>query len=149
MAKKKSRMRGMSGCMCHSEQPYEACCAPYHLGKAFAPDPTTLMRSRYCAYARGLAEYVIKTTHPLNEDTQEENHVRAREILIFGRDASFDGLIVMDAGLRDGADDWGWVHFFARLNKKGHDASFEEISQFAHDDDGHWAYVGGEIIIAE
>ena len=149
MAKKKRRLRGIGGCMCHSGQPYEACCAPYHLGKAHAPDPTTLMRARYCAYARGLAAYIIQTTHPLNADAEEEHHVRAGEIISFGRSTSFDGLMVVDAGFRDGEEDWGWVHFVARLNQKGHDASFEEISQFALDDDDHWAYVDGEIMVKE
>ena len=150
MAKKTRRKRAFNSCLCHSGRPYPACCAPYHKGEAFPEDPTVLMRSRYCAYAKGLAPYIIKTTHPLNPDAQEDVQTREAEIQKFSRTTSFDGLIVVDAGFREGdEEDWGWVHFAARLNQGGHDASFEEISQFARDDDGRWAYVDGQMMVED
>jgi len=48
-------------CPCWSGRTYDACCAPYHRGEREAPDPVSLMRSRYAAFALGEAEYLVRT----------------------------------------------------------------------------------------
>jgi len=50
-------------CPCGSGLPYDGCCGPLHAG-APAPSPEALMRSRYSAFARGLADYLLATWHP-------------------------------------------------------------------------------------
>lgn len=49
---------------------YEKCCKPYHAGEAFEPDATTLMKARFTAYANGLVDYVVRTTHSQNTEFQ-------------------------------------------------------------------------------
>lgn len=51
-------------CTCCSGKSYIECCQPFHLKTATAPSPEHLMRSRYCAYALHLTDYLSETTHP-------------------------------------------------------------------------------------
>jgi len=50
-------------CPCGLPADYAACCGRYHAGEA-APDAERLMRSRYSAYVRQLADYLRQTWHP-------------------------------------------------------------------------------------
>jgi len=51
-------------CPCGSGTSYAECCRPLHQGVRQAATPEELMRSRYSAYALGLADYVFRTWHP-------------------------------------------------------------------------------------
>lgn len=51
-------------CKCCSGLSYHNCCKPFHQKQMLAPTPEVLMRSRYCAYALHLADYLVATTHP-------------------------------------------------------------------------------------
>lgn len=51
-------------CPCCSQTSYANCCEPFHLNKKYPETPTQLMRSRYCAYALQLIDYLVATTHP-------------------------------------------------------------------------------------
>jgi len=53
-----------SNCPCGQAHTYENCCQPLHLGKQFAPDAASLMRSRYCAFVKQDIDYLINTLHP-------------------------------------------------------------------------------------
>ncbi len=50
-------------CPCGRPLAYTACCGRYHAG-APAPDAEALMRSRYSAYVRHLADYLLASWHP-------------------------------------------------------------------------------------
>lgn len=50
-------------CPCGLPADYSACCGRFHAGDA-APDAERLMRSRYSAYVRHLADYLRQTWHP-------------------------------------------------------------------------------------
>ena len=54
-------------CPCGGAAPYARCCKPFHAGAALPPTPAALLRSRFTAYAKGLGDYVVATTHPDNE----------------------------------------------------------------------------------
>ena len=43
--------------------PYSACCKPYVSGEKSAESPLRLLRSRFSAYSKGVAPYLIRTTH--------------------------------------------------------------------------------------
>ena len=58
-----------SPCPCGSGQDYDACCGRLHAG-ALASDAEALMRSRYCAYVRGNADYLLATWHPTTRPAQ-------------------------------------------------------------------------------
>lgn len=51
-------------CPYGSARPYAACCEPLHNGVRDAATAEALMRSRYSAYAKGLADYLFRTWHP-------------------------------------------------------------------------------------
>ena len=55
-------------CPCSSGLQYDACCGPFHKKSQQLPDATSLMRSRYSAYALGNIEYIIDTTSPTSPD---------------------------------------------------------------------------------
>ncbi|SUC01262.1 preprotein translocase subunit SecA [Proteus vulgaris] len=51
-------------CPCNSQLFYSDCCEPYHLEQKNAPTAEALMRSRYSAFVKHNANYLIKTWHP-------------------------------------------------------------------------------------
>lgn len=54
-------------CPCTSGKKYKKCCRRYHNGMS-VPTPTDLVRARYSAYALNLSNFIMRTTHPDNED---------------------------------------------------------------------------------
>lgn len=55
-----------SACPCCSGRKFDACCSPF-LSRAASPQTAEqLMRSRFAAYVKKNAEYIIETTHPEN-----------------------------------------------------------------------------------
>lgn len=53
-------------CLCGSDINYVTCCKSFHEGGA--NDPSTLIRSRYSAYAAGNIDYIISTTSKSSSD---------------------------------------------------------------------------------
>ncbi|MBU6455279.1 MAG: zinc chelation protein SecC [Cyanobacteria bacterium REEB67] len=126
-----------SPCPCDSQIAYHKCCRPYHLGEA-APTPLALMRSRYCAYALGLVDYVIKTTDPANKSYTKDTAAWRLDLMPFCQQTSFDGLKIVEA--EEGSDT---VTFTACLRHSQADASFSERSTFRRSADGRWLYLSG------
>lgn len=120
-------------CPCGSGEAYEACCGRHHAG-APAPDAERLMRSRYSAYARGLAAYLLATWHP---DTRPADP---------GLDApprpQWLGLVVKSHAVQDA--DHATVEFVARYKLNGRAFKLHETSRFARVD-GRWVYVDGDV----
>jgi SEC-C motif-containing protein len=94
------------------------------------------MRSRYAAYALGLADYVLDTTVP-EKLLGGDRALQLEAVLTFGKATSFFGLEVKGSGE---TGDAGWVSFRAILTQGSRDASFEERSQFVRRA-GRWLYV--------
>lgn len=122
-------------CLCCSQKNYSACCEPYHKGKVFPKSPEKLMRSRYSAYALGLAPYIIETTHTLSRPLDLD--VWRSEIEAFCQKTDFIGLTIEEVKQ-------DFVTFTAKLTSEGVDVSFCEKSLFAKEG-GKWVYVSGEI----
>ena len=59
-------------CPCWNGKKYKKCCRPYHNGMN-AKVPQELVRARYSAYALGLIDFIMQTTHP------ESKHYNANE----------------------------------------------------------------------
>jgi SEC-C motif-containing protein len=97
------------------------------------------MRSRYAAYALGLAAYVIDTTAPDGPRARADRESWVSEVLEFSRRTRFVGLEILETG---GDGDQGWVHFRAVLTEAGADVSFEERSGFVRAG-GRWRYSSG------
>lgn len=130
----------MNQCPCHSGLPYSNCCQTYHLGTP-APSARALMRSRYAAYALGLADYIIHTTHPKNPGYQKNFEKWKKEIEAFSFHTTFTGLEISD--FKEDEDN-ATVTFHATLHHGDSDASFTEKSRFLKEN-GKWLYLDGII----
>lgn len=119
-------------CPCGLPADYAACCGRFHAGAA-APDAERLMRSRYSAYVRGLADYLRQTWHP---DT------RPAELSLqdaSGQRTQWLGLTVHEHTVT-GADS-AEVRFTARYRVGGGSAvKMTEHSRFRQID-GRWYYL--------
>ncbi|MBI5273941.1 MAG: zinc chelation protein SecC [Chlamydiales bacterium] len=126
----------MTKCPCHSNKSYEECCKPYHEGKP-PENALILMRSRFSAYALGLVDYIIKTTHPGYRPVK-----RFKEsIQSFCKITKFDDLKIIE--FVDG-EKKAIVTFNAYLRQGKDNVSFQEKSSFEKVD-GKWLYTKGSI----
>ncbi|MFF2215995.1 YchJ family protein [Streptomyces antibioticus] len=115
-------------CPCGLPQAYDDCCGRYHSGGA-APTAEALMRSRYCAFVKGDAGYLVRTWHPRTRPEGLELDPGMR----------WTGLEVLavDGGTAFHAN--GTVEF--RASYRG--GALHEVSRFERVD-GAWVYVDGE-----
>ena len=123
-------------CPCQSGRKYKKCCQKYHKG-ALPATALDLMRSRYTAYALGLADYIIQTTHPDNSDYTEERSRWRDEILAFSKTTAFEGLTIID--YTDTSPE-AFVTFEAALSS----GLLREKSRFLKEN-GRWFYIDGII----
>jgi len=130
-------------CPCGSGRSYKTCCAPFHQG-AEPPDPTSLVRARYSAFALGEIDFLHRTLHEDHPDRikHSRDHVLAA---LRAASASFKymGLEIREA---HDADEHGIarVVYRARIFRKGSDVSFVERAEFRNDGEG-WRYLGGKV----
>ena len=121
-------------CPCHSGEKYKKCCQPYHKGM-LPSNALKLMRSRYSAYALGLIEYIMATTHPNNPDATIALSDWQRSITEFSKTTQFIGLKILE--FVDGEDE-SFVTFEAQFNH----GSMKEKSRFLKIN-GKWLYESG------
>lgn len=100
------------------------------------------MRSRFAAFAAGLAEYIIATTHPAGDAYESDRAAWRASIEQFSASTEFQGLEIQGFGVQG---DEGWVQFHATLRQGSRDASFTERSRFVRLD-GRWTYHSGTIL---
>ncbi|HEX5330414.1 YchJ family protein [Sulfuricurvum sp.] len=99
-------------CPCHSGEKYKKCCLPYHKG-ILPSNALRLMRSRYSAFALGLSDYIMATTHPNNPDYTDDKEHWKQSILNFSHNTRFLGLKILE--FIDGEDE-AFVTFEALLD---------------------------------
>jgi len=112
---------------------YIDCCGRYldHFEAVPAPDAESLMRSRYTAFARERAEYVLATWHPDHRPATIDFEPGVRWL----------GLEVRAHRQLDA--DHAEVEFVARLrHASGRASRLAERSRFVRED-GRWSYVEG------
>ncbi|CAK7282166.1 GTG start codon [Streptomyces misionensis JCM 4497] len=118
-------------CPCGLPQPYDACCGRFHSGAASAPTAELLMRSRYCAFVKGDAQYLLRTWHPRTRPERLDLDPRMR----------WTGLEILDADGGSAFHTTGTVTF--RASYRGgalHERSrFERVA-------GAWVYVDGDFL---
>jgi len=122
-------------CPCASGQPYAVCCAPYLVGECAVASAEALMRSRYCAYTRRDAAYLLRTWHSSTRPAVlelEEDGLRWLGLKILQRTAG---------GANDSS---GTVEFVARYKVGGKAGRMHEISHFVREE-GEWYYLDGEV----
>ena len=99
------------------------------------------MRSRYSAYAKGLVDYIVKTTDPQGPHWRSDQEAWRAEIRRFCAETTFEGLTILEAEVLNSV--CATVSFRAHLSRGGEDVSFAEKSQFRRVDDC-WLYSSGE-----
>jgi SEC-C motif-containing protein len=123
---------GKKRCPCLSALVYDECCGPLHAGARVAPTATSLMRSRYSAFAVGDAAYLLATWAP-------ETRPMALELDASVRWYRLDIVGTTRGGL---GDTEGTVEFVAHYRADGVAAQQHEVSRFAKSG-GRWLYVDG------
>lgn len=121
-------------CPCQSGKAFTQCCEPYLTGKASAPTPSALMRSRYTAFTLNKHDYLKATwapqTRPDTLDTEG--------------DTQWIGLSILAASPITESSKTGSVHFRATYYESAQLRYLEEISQFECIS-GQWFYVDGQV----
>ncbi len=130
--KKKLRKSEAAACPCGSGLPLSECCWRYHNGAA-APDAVSLMRSRYSAFALGLAAYLLATWHASTRPSVLD--------LAGDKDLKWVGLVVQSASERGDAAE---VSFVARYKVGGRAGEMAEKSRFVREG-GKWFYIDGKV----
>lgn len=111
--------------------PYDRCCQPWHAGPP-APDAEALMRSRYSAFVRQDAAYLLSTWHASTRPAGIEFEPGQRWL----------GLAVRQHRVIDDAH--AEVEFVARSRVRGRGQRLHERSRFVRED-GRWYYVDGDV----
>mmetsp|Transcript_9832 Transcript_9832/g.16169 ORF Transcript_9832/g.16169 Transcript_9832/m.16169 type:complete len:252 (-) Transcript_9832:167-922(-) len=106
------------GCDCFSGKPYKECCGPFHWGYEYPDSPKTLLLSRFAAYVRGVAEYVILSTHPDNSDYDPDFGRWAREVKEMGKSNYFSKPTILAVEGGGPEDSTGIIEFEYQLRSK-------------------------------
>ena len=123
-----SKQRRDIPCPCGSGKNLQECCTPVVNGSAPAQTAEALMRSRYTAYTRHNADYLLKTWHPSTRPQSLE----------FDKQIQWLRLKIVH-------NSDNTVEFIAtcRVNGKAH--KLHEKSRFVQEH-GQWFYVDGDMM---
>lgn len=121
-----------ASCHCGLPASYTDCCGRWHTGEA-APTAETLMRSRYSAFVRGDAAYLLESWHSSTRPSTLDLNPHTQWL----------GLELK--ACRSTGPDSATVEFVARSRLGGGKAQrLYELSRFVREQ-GHWYYVDGDI----
>lgn len=124
-------------CPCTSGKRYANCCRPFHKGKK-RPDAAELMRSRFCAYALGLVDYIIETTDPAGPRYNHNVDQWRQELTLYCQTTRFVGLTILT--LKEDE-----VTFQANMLQAGRPTQMLERSRFTLVN-GRWLYHDGDML---
>ena len=124
-------------CACGSQKNYTECCGPYLSGRAHAPTPEALMRSRYSAFKRGDLAYIAATQKGAAETA--ENHQQSA----VSAKLTWFKLEILAQSLHEGQQQ-GTVEFKADYQYHGQKHTLHEVSNFVKEGE-RWIYVDGLI----
>lgn len=119
-------------CICSNEKNYDECCGLIISQQVKAKTPEELMRSRYSAYVKSNADYLLQST--LKENQYEEDAALIEE---FSSQVEWLGLKILNA-----KDDT--VEFKAYYRENKNIKVLHEKSTFVVED-GTWKYRDGEL----
>jgi len=131
----------MQKCSCHSDRLYSECCEPFHKG-ALPKTAVELMRSRYSAYAKGLSNYIIKTTHKNCASYLPDRKTWIQQIQAFCKSTKFIGLEIL--AFEEASPKAAMVAFVATLEQQGLLVELVEKSLFTKEGPC-WLYLNGTI----
>lgn len=119
-------------CPCGSGVDYSSCCEPLHDGTVEAQRAEQVMRARYSAYAKGMADYLFRTWHP---------RTRPDDVTL-EPDLTWTGLQVTDVVAGGMDDEQGEVEFVAHFRAPDGEGVLRERSSFVRRGN-RWVYVDG------
>ncbi|MDQ7032000.1 MAG: YchJ family metal-binding protein, partial [Desulfonauticus sp.] len=93
-------------------------------------------RSRYVAYAKQLAPYLLKTWHRAERPSQ----------LDFNKGIVWRKLVINEKQRGRKKDRKGWVAFTACYQISFENQQIREKSFFSRDENDHWCYVNGTFL---
>lgn len=120
-------------CPCGLPRPYSSCCGSLHCGERTAVTAEELMRSRYAAFCRREADYLIRTWHPQARAGLDRRSLAADDGL------AWVGLKILETVAGGPHDETGLVEFEARYVASGRSGAMRERSRFCRVD-GEWVY---------
>ncbi|MFD8993120.1 YchJ family protein [Streptomyces abikoensis] len=117
-------------CPCGLDATYGDCCGAFHDGRATAPTPERLMRSRYSAFVVLDPHYLLRTWHSSTRPAELDLDPGIR----------WTGLDVLATTGGSTFHNDGTVEFRAHYEAHGETGSQHELSRFVRED-GHWVYL--------
>lgn len=138
-------------CPCGSRRPFTVCCGPFLAGDKVAPTAEALMRSRYSAFCKGQADYLIATHHPSTKQSDDREALQKTM-----RNTEWMNLIVLNKQKGTSRDKTGVVEYvaacrthqvLAAASSVGNDelSQLHERSRFVKEK-GRWLYTEGDIL---
>jgi SEC-C motif-containing protein len=126
-------------CPCSSGAAYADCCGPLLAGKSPAATAEALMRSRYTAYVRNDAAYLLHTLFP-----RKRAGFDGPALLAWNAQTVWTGLRILATDQGGVGDASGVVEFIASYVRDELPGEIHEVSRFRRKD-GHWFYVDGRL----
>ena len=120
---------------------YRECCRRYHQRLIADPNAQGLMRSRYTAYAMGLTDYIMETTHREHPQYRRSVGLWRRELDSYYRSTEFLGLKILEC--EDLSPEMATVTFQATLSTEGNRFILQEKSIFRKIG-SRWLYFAGD-----
>lgn len=129
-------MNNENTCPCGWQKKTSECCLQYIDGKAVAPTPLHLMRSRYTAYVLKRYDYIEKSMKPPASDKFNiDNSTNWSQTLVW------QGLSILNYDLKSPTS--GVVCFKAYYDENGQKGVIAEKSEFRKIE-GQWYYTDGK-----
>ncbi len=123
-------------CPCGSQKEYAVCCEPFIIGKAHAPTPEALMRSRYVAYVKVAMPYLKDTLAPESHSDYSEKDARE-----WAQSSEWLGLDIIEAK-------GNTVEFVVKYKQDGKTLEHHEVSKFKKQGD-RWYFLEGDSHVHE
>jgi SEC-C motif-containing protein len=120
-------------CPCGLGKPYADCCGPLHSGSSRAATAEQLMRSRFSAFARQDAAYLLRSWAPETRPARID----------FDPALRWERLEILGATEGGPFHSEGTVEFRAHYRAGRTPSSLHENSRFRRED-GAWVYVDGD-----
>jgi SEC-C motif-containing protein len=133
-------MLGIMLCYCGSGAHFDLCCNKYLSGESAAPSAEALMRSRFSAFCRQNADYLLATLH-IDKRAKESKKALLRS---FGS-TEWRSLRVIRSQQGRGGQRQGEVEFAAFYVDGDSSGQLHERSRFLFED-GQWFYIDGDML---
>lgn len=124
-------------CPCGHQRPFDDCCQRFISGLLVPETAEELMRSRYSAYAKGFADYLVETHDP---DTRAPG--LRESVARWAASVQFTRLTIRDREDGGALHQTGIVAFEAQFVERGRIQTMRERSRFRRHG-GRWVYTAG------